>query len=617
MSQSITHRGPDSDGLTVSAVCGVAMRRLAIIDVANGQQPMTSDDGRFSIVFNGEVYNYRELRKEMLTRGHRFRTNCDTEVILRLYCEVGEACLDRLLGMFTIAILDHDSNRLFLARDRMGIKPLYLYRTAGKLLFASEIKALLESPEVPRTPDMVALDQYLSLRYVPGPQTLFKGIEVLPAAHWAVWEKGELKVERYWQVPEGELAELRTAEEAHERYAELFETSVRRRLISEVPLGSFLSGGLDSTAIVTSMAQQMDQPVKTFSIGFDWKGDEHEVAEQTAARLGCEHYGFICRSQDMAQLPKIVWSLDEPVGDAIVVPMYLLAQNARRHVSVVLTGEGADETMAGYFFHKVLLLALQVRRWAPGVALEALHHLIRRLPVALLNPLFDYPGTLGHRGQKRLADFVKLLRGGDTLALYHFLLSLFSHDDKKDLYSEGLQGILQNDSLASAGRASQSDDLNALLRMQFDHWLPSDILTKQDKMTMASSIEGRVPFLDHELVEFTMRLPARFKRNGKHNKLPVRHYLHTRLPGEAARRKKVPFYIPVDHYLSEGPLKELADDCLSEASVKRRGMFRWDTVKHLRGAVQPGEFLYGKQVMSLLMLELWFRIFIDREAGWA
>lgn len=610
------HRGPDSGGQDVSAICGIAMRRLAIIDVANGRQPITSDDGRFSIVFNGEIYNYKELRQEMLQRGHRFRTESDTEVILRLYIELGAACLSKLLGMFTIAILDRTTDRLFLARDRLGIKPLYLHRSAGKLWFASEVKALLDVAEIQRSPNMRALDQYLSLRYVPGPESLFEGIEMFPAAHWAVWENGELHCERYWRIPDQELTDIRSDEDAYERYAELFERSVKRRLISEVPLGSFLSGGLDSTAIVASMARQTNRPVKTFSIGFDWEGDEHEIAAETARRLGCEHHGFVCKPEDMSLLPQIVWSLDEPVGDAIVVPMYLLAKNATQHVSVVLTGEGADETLGGYFFHRVLVLAARIRRLTPGFALEVLDRIIRSTPVSVLNPFFDYPGTLGERGRDRLAQFARLLRSGDTRALYHFLLSLFSQQDKEELYGPDLLPLVKEDSLSTIGKTPAGDDLNSLLSMQFDHWLPSDILTKQDKMTMASSIEGRVPFLDHELVEFAMRLPAKYKCRGKVNKLPLRHFLKTRLPGEAANRKKVPFYIPIDHYLSSGPLKELADHCLSEDSVRKRGIFRWETVKRLRDAVQPGEFLYGKQVMSLLMLELWYRIFIDQEQGW-
>lgn len=594
------------------------MRRLAIIDVAQGRQPLTTIDGKFSIVFNGEIYNYREIKSQLEGLGHVFQTNSDTETLLLAYRAWGAQCLERLRGMFAFAILDHSDGSLFIARDRMGIKPLYYAMPEGKLVFASEIKSILEHPRVNRTVNPSAVDDYLALRYVPGPQTLIQGIYKLPPAHYMVWRKGEMSEHRYWTPHEldpwhGSFAA------AQQIFDEIFDEATRLRMISERPVGAFLSGGLDSSAIVGSLAKQFPERLKTFSVGFGWEGDELSAAAQTAKRLGCEHREIICRNEDTALLPKIIWHLDEPVGDGIILPMYLLSRLASESVTVVQTGEGADEILGGYFMHRVMRVAALYRRFVPKLLRDkAVSSLVKQLPAALLNRLFDYPGNLGEAGKERLLEFLRVLNQCSSAEQYRFIISLFSEADRSFLYSKDFLNKLSGfDSKADIGTQL---DFNQMLSLQFEHWLPDDILCKQDKISMANSLEGRVPFMDHKLVEFVCSLPANYKVGIKKNKIILRNYLVRNKLYDVAGRPKVPFYIPIDKYLGSGPLHDMVNELLSDDSVRRRGIFNVNAVQRMRSlhgnAASSSGFLYGKQIFSLAMLELWFRIFIDQEAGW-
>lgn len=610
----IIHRGPDDAGTDMAHGTGIGMRRLSIIDVAHGHQPIVSADGNLSIVFNGEIYNYQEIKRDLERGGVDFRTNSDTETLLAAYQAWGEGCLQRLRGMFVFAILDRRDGSLFIARDRLGVKPLYMARPAGRLVFGSEIKALLEHPEVGRALNPAAVDDYLALRYVPGPSTLFEGIEKFPAAHYMTRRNGTIHFVRYWDpTPDTPWAGSRG--EAQEVFNALFEEATRIRMISERPVGAFLSGGLDSTAIVTSLAKQFPEQLKTFSVGFAWKGDELSAAAATARRLGCDHHEIVCRVEDAALLPRIIWHLDEPVGDGIILPMFLLSRLAAESVTVVQSGEGADEILGGYFMHRVMRIAAPYSRFVPGWLQEnCIRAVAARVPARLLNHLFDYPGELGESGKQRLLDFLGILRQRSTANQYRFIISLFHDADRRGMYSAPFSSQLTK--RAQSARVGGLLDFNALLGLQFHDWLPDDILCKQDKLTMANSLEGRVPFMDHKLVEFAMSLPAHFKIGLLRNKLPLRNYLAANGAGEVSARRKVPFYIPIDSYLAAGPLRVMLDELLSRESVERRGMFRWEAIAHLRGASGRQGFLYGKQLFSLLMLELWCRIFIDREQGW-
>jgi asparagine synthase (glutamine-hydrolysing) len=610
------HRGPDDRGIWLGDRVALGMRRLSIIDLPGGHQPITNEDGSLVIVFNGEIYNYRELRPDLERRGHIFRTHSDTETIVHLYEEYGPSCVRHLRGMFAFAIANTRTGSLFVARDRLGVKPLYSWQHGSAWVFASEIKAILECPAVSRQPNPAAIDAYLSLRYVPGPETLFAGIRKIPAAHWALWERGTLRLERYWE-PRPDDQPVGDEHACAEEFAAHFDESVRLRMISDVPVGAFLSGGLDSSAIVGAMSRLTHQPVRTFSVGFDWEGDELPAAREVARRHGCDHHEVVCEPAHMALLPKLVWHLDEPIGDAIVIPMFLLSQLARRHVKVILSGEGADEILAGYFPHRVLLAAEQYRRAVPAfLQRHVAGPCARALPARLLNLAFDYPAALGPRGKQKLLDFLALIPARNAAAEYRFLVSLFDARDKADLYTPAFRARLPAAVPAAPYAVRNGDYLNGVLALQHADWLPDDILMKQDKMSMANAIEGRVPFMDHRLVEFLAGVPSHFKRRGATGKLLLRRYLADRGMADVARRPKKAFYIPLDKYFASGPLRTFADECLSESSIRRRGYFEWDAIRRLRGMDGRTDFLYSKQVLSLLMLELWHRIFIDRESGW-
>ncbi len=614
MADSMRHRGPDSSGFLHDGDIALGHRRLSIIDVAGGQQPLENEDGSLVLICNGEIYNYKELRRELMERGHRFRTRSDSEVILHLFEELGPECLARFNGMFAFALFDRRQRQLFLARDRIGIKPLYYAHAGDRLLFASEMKALLQYRELRTEVDPLAVHRYLALRYVPGPGTLFRGIRKLPAGHYLIFGPGGMRLVRYWQ-PELYDGDYRLSDrEYEEEFRELFERSVRRRLISEVPVGAYLSGGLDSSVIVAAFSRLVEQPVKTFAVGFGYRHDEVEQAAETAERLGCDHTQVECTAEDLLRLPTIVHHLDEPIGDPIVVPMFLLAREATKRVTVILTGEGADEIFGGYLFHRALLRGRQLGDWLPGPLRRALlEPAVRLAPARLINLAFDYPASLGRRGKRKLVDFLGLLGPEDLAAAYRHLISLFDSTDLDELYTAGFRESV--DAAIAATPAALANGrgplLNRILHLQFEHWLQDDILMKQDKMTMAHSIEGRVPFLDHELVEFSMRLPPRLKINGSVNKAILRSYAAQVLPPETAKRRKLPFYLPLDRYLSHPGYGELVADTLSGPAVRSRGLFEPASIEALRRRATGGEFLYDKQIFSLVALELWFRDAVD------
>jgi asparagine synthase (glutamine-hydrolysing) len=610
----IEHRGPDDDGILVDRDTAIGMRRLSIIDVAHGKQPITTQDGVFSILYNGEIYNYAELRKELETLGARFITNSDTEAILIGYQVWGVDCLNRLRGMFACAIYDHRDGSLFVARDRIGIKPLYYAIIDNKFIFASEIKALLKHPAIAKEVNPLAIDDYLSLRYVPGPQTLFKNIKKFPPAHFMIWKSSGGQFKRYWN-PDNIQGTTLNKSEAQDKFDDLLDEATRLHMVSERPVGAFLSGGLDSTAIVASLSRQFQSGLKTFSVGFGWQGDELSTAARTAKAMGCDHHEIICRKEDTSLLGKIVWNLDEPVGDGIVLPMYLLSQNASTHVKVVQSGEGADEILGGYFMHRVMKWAALYSRHIPSLMQKkAIAPMVKAMPSSLLNMLFDYPGELGEAGKQRLLGFLDVLSRPSTSEQYRFFISLFSEKEKTCFYSEGFGNTLSK--AHETRKESALLDFNKMLSLQFEHWLPDDILCKLDKITMAHSLEGRVPFMDHKLVEFVMSVSMEYKISVRQNKIPLRNYLTRHYSHSFAKRKKVPFYIPIDQYLASDPLKSIVNELLSEKSVKNRGLFRWEAVRNLREASGQKGFLFGKQIFSLTMLELWHRIFIDGEKGW-
>lgn len=615
MVERLVHRGPDDKGVLVSNSVALGMRRLSIIDVDHGRQPITTNDGALSIVYNGEIYNYQDIKSDLERLGWSFKTNSDTETLLLAYQAWGIKCLDRLRGMFAFSILDHRDGSLFIARDRLGIKPLYYTIVGNELIFASEIKAMLEHPAIVREVNPVALNDYMTLRYVAGPHTMFKGINKFPPSHYMFWRAGKKEFQCYWR-PDNRKPWQGSSREAQEAFDTLFDEATRLRMISERPVGAFLSGGLDSTAIVISLAKQFPEQLKTFSVGFDWEGDELSLAAKTAKRVGTDHHEIICRGEDTALLPRIIWHLDEPVGDGIILPMFLLSSLAAQTVTVVQTGEGADEIMGGYFMHRVMKWASLYAKSIPGwLQDKGILPLVKRIPARLLNRMFDYPGELGESGKKRVVEFLRILRRESTAEQYRFMISLFTDDERQHLLTSDYWH--NNNKLRGTGDKGKLLDFNHMLALQFEHWLPDDILCKQDKISMAKSLEARVPFMDHKLVELVNSFPANYKLGlVGHGKLLLRRYLARNGAGDVAARRKVPFYIPIDQYLGTEPLSSFVDELLSESSIRRRGIFKWESLGPMRRTPDGGGFLYGKQLFSLAMLELWHRIFIDKEAGW-
>lgn len=621
MTEALHHRGPDDVGHFHDGDVHLGHRRLSIIDLAGGHQPMCTPDGSLVIVFNGEIYNYRELRERLIDEGCTFETNSDTEVLLRIYERKGPAGLSLLNGMFAFAVYDRRKRELFLARDRIGIKPLYYVDSPKGFLFASEVKALLCSSAFTRTLNHRAIHDYLAFRYVPGDRAMFNEVRRLPAGCWLRLANGRVQIERYWTLPEYDGPYHGDDEAYLDEFAERMERSVRRRLITDVSFGAYLSGGLDSSTIVAVMARESTKPVKTFSVGFDYKHDELTEAAATARFLGCDHHEIACRAQDVTLLPKIVHHLDEPMGDGIIVPMFQLSRAAKQEVTVILTGEGGDEVFGGYLFHKLMWAGDVYRRLMPRWAREAVvAPMLAAVPTGAMNVAFKYPAYLGDRGKRKVLDYLALLEPSQISRAYRHLISLFDDRDMPGLYTPQFQRKLDSQ-LAEAngwtphGRPHDRAYLNRLLRLQFDHWLPDNMLLRQDKTGMAHAIEGRVPFLDHELVEFAQRLPPRLKLRRLAGKYILRRYAQRLLPRQVTQRRKMPFYVPVENYFEQREFQEMADDLLSETSIRRRGIFQPQAIARLRSMMHQREFLLVKQIFSLMVLELWFRAFGEDGCG--
>jgi len=614
MLDNIHHRGPDEDGFVQYGDIGLGMTRLSIIDLSGGSQPIYSSDKNFTIVYNGEIYNYKKLKLELEQLGYKFKTHSDTEVFLNLYIEYREKCLDKIEGMFSVTIYDKQKNLLFVARDRLGVRPLYYWKNGNSFVFCSEIKSLKKLPQFKSELNEKLISPYLSLRYVPGPETLLKDIFKFPPGHFAFVTHKSFKIHKYWS-PYNKKKNLSISyKDAQVEFNRLFEEAVQKRLVADVPVGAFLSGGLDSSAIVLAMKKFSTSPVETFSIGFDWFGDEINDATTFAKSLGCNHHTLICSGGDFKFLPDIVWHLDEPIGDPIVLPMFLLAKEAKKNVKVVLTGEGADETLAGYFPHKVLLLAHIYKSLFPKTIRKNLFENIAKItPANFLNLLFDYPAGLGEQGKKKFVSFLNIINNSPVSTHYRHLVSLFDTEDKKLLFNNPALVNQWDDHYFTSTLdelSDQHDFLDQFLSLQYYDWLPDDILNKCDKMLMAHSIEGRVPFMDHDLVAFLNSIPWHMKISLRQNKILLRKYLEMNNSSFVAKKKKKAFYLPLDHMSNKGSLNQLINDYLSEDRIKRHNLFNYAYVEKLKINQGKGEFIFDKQLFALLMLEIWLNKFL-------
>jgi asparagine synthase (glutamine-hydrolysing) len=596
ITRSLTHRGPDEQNVWESSDVSLGAVRLKIIDLEHGQQPMRSDDGDTVLVFNGEIYNHAELRRELIQRGHRFHSTCDTETVLRAFLEWDTDAFSRLRGMFAAAFWTESQRRLVLVRDRMGIKPLYIAHRRGDLYFGSEMKAILLHPEFDRHVSGAGLHHYLSLNYVPGPHTLVEGIEKLPPGQWMEWRRGRVHQQAYWELdfhPDQRI----TLPDAKEELDSLLRDSVREHMVSDVPLGVWSSGGLDSSTIVHYASEHASTRLKTFSVSFSGrKFDESAYFREIAQHYQTDHHEFDLQPGSEVQdaIEEFSHYSDEPSADAGAVPVWFLSQMSRREVTVALSGEGADELFGGYVTYKadryaehLRKLPLSLRKWAGSAA--------RLLPVSDEKIGLDYKIT-------------RMLQGSalEPEQAHQFWNGTFAPASRRGLLSLTARGLLNSPDPLAFARNGASSGLNRFLWLDQMYYLPDDILYKSDRMSMAHSLEVRPPFLDHRIVEFAGRLPENLKINGGKLKFVLRELMRDKLPAAAVSRRKEGFDIPAHHWLRTS-LKPLLLDTINERSVRESGIFSWPAVKAILDAHLERRANLGYHLWGLLVLFLWMK----------
>jgi asparagine synthase (glutamine-hydrolysing) len=604
MRDVLRHRGPDDEGLWIDGPVGLGHRRLSIVDVAGGHQPMSNEDETVWIVFNGEIYNHAALRPELEARGHRYQTRSDTETILHLYEEEGPRCVERLQGMFAFAIWDRTRGQLLLARDRLGIKPLYVACTDREILFASEIKALLEAGSIRPEFNEALLPEFLATCFVAGEETFFRGIRKLLPGRSLVWSRAEgFRERRYWQLPTGTNG---TDTPLRERACELrsrLEAAVRSHLMSDVPLGLFLSGGLDSSGLAALMASMVKEPIRTFSVGFsEREANELAYARLAARAIGAEHREIIVSPEEFFKtLPRLIWHEDEPIAFTSSVPLYFVSRLAQEHVKVVLTGEGADELFLGYNRYRVTAWNERLGRpyWhlVPRTLREKVSQIIRGLPKSV----------------RRYAERSFLALNPGPRGLFYDNFSVFPEALQRELIMD--KGILTaRDPYAEGLRCFEEHAGDLLERMSHAdlQTFLVELLMKQDQMSMAASIESRVPFLDHELVEHVAGIPGRFKLRGWQTKAVLREALRDLVPREILTRKKMGFPVPVGRWL-RGPFWPVVQEFVLGPRALARGLFKPDALRRLTEEHRKGTREHGDRLWLLVNLEIWQRIVLDGE----
>ncbi|HEV8441084.1 MAG TPA: asparagine synthase (glutamine-hydrolyzing) [Methylomirabilota bacterium] len=597
MCQTLVHRGPDDEGVHVDGPVGLGMRRLSIIDLGGGHQPISNEDGTVWVVQNGEIYNYRDWRPTLEARGHRFTTNSDTEVIVHLYEEYGDEFVQHLRGMFAIALWDKRREALILVRDRLGIKPLYYSTERDRLLFGSELKALLPDG-ISREIDRQALHEFLSYNYVPGPRTIFKAVRKLQPGHRLIARHGRVVVEPYWRPQPADTPRGDTEPVAYyvERLTELLKESVRYRMIADVPLGVFLSGGLDSSSVVALMREVSPDPIKTFSIGFeDTSYNELPYARLVAEHFETEHHEFMVKPDAVDLVPKLVRFFDEPFADSSAIPCYYLSELARRHVTVALGGDGGDEVFAGYETYTAWKLASFYRGLARPFR-NLIPPLVGRLPVSHGKISFDYKAKRFIQGALLPPE-----RG------HYAWKEVFSDEMKRDLYAVDGNGALEDPFRVferELGRCSATAMLSRLQYVDLRVYLPDDILVKVDRTSMAHSLEVRAPLLDHKLVEFAATIPPELQLKGLRKKYLLKRVMAHRLPGKILNRKKGGFNVPVPAWLRHD-LREYVRDVLSEKRLREQGFFNPRYVHQLIQDHAELKADYSRNIWGLLIFALW------------
>jgi len=607
MCQTIVHRGPDDEGIFTASGIGLGARRLSIIDIEGGHQPLANEDKTIWVAHNGEIYNFPALRQELIERGHVFKTRTDTETIVHSYEEWGQEFVHKLRGMFAFALWDGREGKLLLVRDRLGVKPLYYTRLdEGSLVFGSELKAVIVHPGVRRALNPRALDLYLTLEYIPAPYSIFKDIHKLPAGSYLLYQNGRVEIKKYWDItPSSDSLSPLEAKDVPSVMDELYhrlKESVQLRLISDVPLGAFLSGGIDSSAIVGLMRELGASPLKTFSIGFEEVSyNELKYARRVAEAFGTEHEEFIIKPKALELTEKLIRHIDEPFGDFSIFPTYLVSQMARSRVKVILSGDGGDEIFGGYEHYQAQKIAASPAGRALGRPLSSL---VNRFPPSgkkkgFWNKLQRFLLGLEQNAELRHLRWMTFLSPMEKDHLY-------GEDLKRAL--EGLGGIEEIHHLSPFREIFAAlpafDATNAELYLDLKAYLPDDIMVKVDRMSMATSLEAREPLLDHELVEFAFRLPGRFKLNGLETKWVFKKTMERLLPRENIYRPKEGFSIPIKHWLRK-ELKDMMLDYLSERRIRSGGLFRPEAIQKMIHAHLGGRKNFSHQLWALLVFEIW------------
>jgi asparagine synthase (glutamine-hydrolysing) len=611
MNLQIVHRGPDDEGFFIAGNVGLAMRRLSIIDLQSGKQPVTNESRTIWLIYNGEIYNHGELRIQLEASGHRFQSKSDTETIVHLYEEYGEECVTHLRGMFAFALWDTVQQKLFIARDRLGIKPLYYIRSKDYFLFASEIKALLAHPGVAAELNRAAVPEFLAFGYLAGTRTLFEGIEKLAPGHTAILEEGgDLQVRQYWDPPHGESPRVRPVSYYVDGYRDRLEQAVQSHLMSDVPLGVFLSGGIDSSAVATLVHDVRRAPIETFSVGYAEQAySELPYARAVAEQLGSNHHEVRVSKKDFFDaLPKLIWHEDEPLVWPSSVSLYFVARLARERVKVVLTGEGSDETLAGYTRYPFTLwnarLDQPYRRGVPESVRRFVRHAVAES--AWLSPKI-----------RRKLRHTFLAKDGSSWASFYLdnFYAAFSEAEQHSLLKDEMHtspGECYRDTMTFWEKSS-GPLLGRMLYTDIKTYLV-ELCMKQDQMSMAASVESRVPFLDHPLVEFALSIPAELKTHGLTGKTILKAVLNDRLPKSVLNRKKMGFPTPLFDWLS-GPQVDNVEHLLLEGRSLNRGLFKPERLSRLLSEHRTNSRDHSDKLWRLLNLELWHRVFVDRDPG--
>lgn len=601
MTNVIAHRGPDDEGFfEADSACkkyhiGLGHRRLSIIDLATGHQPLGNENGSIQIVFNGEIYNFKELRENLISRGYAFKTASDTETIIHAYEEFGERCVDHFRGMFAFAIWDSNKQRLFLARDRYGKKPLFIYQQNNNLVFASEIKSLLEFPNISRDIDQSAILNYFSYRYVPGPNTLFKNIRKLKPGHYAVWEQGKFSCERYYTPPDClPVSENKLSNYAENELLDHLEDAVKVRMVSDVPFGAFLSGGIDSSAIVALMSKHSSQSIKTFSIGFsESEYSELNYAKTIAELFKTDHHELVVSENDLIdELPKLIRFRDAPVSEPSDIPIYLLSKEARKNVKMVLTGEGSDEVLAGY----------------PKHVFEGYVQHYQRIPTILRNNLIEPLITALPYKFRRWKTAIQAMGVTDSDQRMARWFGALTNSERNDLLA--LQdNIAEQNECSYVQTPNNGNNLRNILCFDQISWLPDNLLERGDRMTMAASIEARMPFMDHKLHELISSLPNKMLIRGKTTKWLLRQSLKQLIPDEILNRPKVGFRVPVNEWF-RGTMKEYLYDHLTDHSSYTNHYYKKAALENILHEHSTGRQNHEKLLWTMLNLEVWHREYI-------